>query len=222
MTLQTVELQTGPHPQASVIVLHGLGADGHDFVPVMEALDLSAVGDVRFIFPHAPVRPITAFGGQAVRAWFDVIAMGGRAAEDEAGLRASQAEVETLLAHERERGIAPQRMVLAGFSQGCGMTLQTGLRHAHRLAGLVALSGWLPLAAQTSAERHAANADVPIFMAHGTQDPMIDMERAVASRDALAALGYGVEWHEYVMPHSVSPQEIVDLNRFLLAVLALG
>ncbi len=220
MTLETIELQTGPHPQASVIVLHGLGADGHDFVPVMEALDLSAVGDVRFVFPHAPVRPITAFGGQAVRAWFDVIAMGGRGGEDEAGLRASQAEVETLLARERERGIAPQRMVLAGFSQGCGMTLQTGLRHGHRLAGLVALSGWLPLAVQTSTERHAANAQVPIFMAHGTQDPMIGIDRAVASRDALVALGYGVEWHEYVMPHSVSPQEIVDLNRFLLGVLA--
>ena len=222
MTLETIELQTGPQPQASVIVLHGLGADGHDFVPVMEALDLAAVGDVRFVFPHAPVRPITAFGGQAVRAWFDVIATGGRAGEDVVGLRAAQAEVEALLAKERARGIRPQRMVLAGFSQGCAMTLQTGLRHAHRLAGLVALSGWLPLAAQTGAERHAANAQVPIFMAHGTQDPMIGMDRAEASRDALAALGYGVEWHEYNMPHSVSPQEIVDLNRFLLGVLALA
>jgi phospholipase/carboxylesterase len=201
-------------------VLHGLGADGHDFVPVAQALDLSAVGGARFVFPHAPTRPVTINGGYVMRAWYDILGTPGARIEDEAGLRQSQALVEGLIARERERGMPSQRIVLMGFSQGCAMTLLTGLRHAERLAGLVGLSGYLPLAAHTAAERSAANAGVPIFLAHGRDDPMITLDRATVSRDALLALGYDVEWHDYAMPHSVCMDEIVDLNRWLLRVLA--
>jgi phospholipase/carboxylesterase len=220
MSLERIEMDSGDAPQASVIVLHGLGADGHDFVPIAQELDLRAVGGARFVFPHAPMRPVTMNGGFVMRAWYDIAGTPQARREDEAGLRASQALVETLIAQERERGVPASRIVLMGFSQGCAMTLLTGLRCAERLAGLVGLSGYLPLAAQTAAERSPANADVPIFLAHGRDDPMIAIDRALASRDALLALGYPVEWHDYAMPHSVCMDEIADLNRWLLRVLA--
>lgn len=219
MSLECIELNTADTPGASLIVLHGLGADGHDFVPVARELDLSAVGGARFVFPHAPTRPVTLNGGYVMRAWYDILGTPGARQEDEAGLRASQQLIEALIARERERGMPARRIVLMGFSQGCAMTLLTGLRHGERLGGLVGLSGYLPLAAQTAAERSPANADVPIFLAHGREDPMVGIDRALASRDALRALGYDVEWHDYAMPHSVCMDEIVDLNRWLLQVL---
>lgn len=220
MNLDTLELQSGPAPVASIIVLHGLGADGNDFVPIAEELDLSAIGDVRYVFPHAPVRPVTLNGGMPMRAWYDILGPGGRFGEDEAGLRQSAADVQALLDREAARGIAPSRTVLMGFSQGCAMTLLTGLRAPQRLAGLVGLSGYLPLAATTAAERSAANRDTPVFLAHGRHDPMVTLARGTATRDALLALGQPVEWHDYPMEHSVCAEEIADLNAFLLKVLA--
>jgi phospholipase/carboxylesterase len=220
MTLEAIEHQTGPTPRATMIVLHGLGADGNDFVPVAHELDLAAVGPVRFVFPHAPTRPVTINGGYVMRAWYDIFGLDSHVQrEDEAGLRESQALVEALIAREKARGIAAGRIVLAGFSQGCAMTLMTGLRHDERLAGLVGLSGYLPLAGKAEAERHGANRDTPIFLAHGSSDPVIPIARARQSRDALVALGHPVEWHEYPMPHSVCAAEIADLERWLLRVL---
>lgn len=217
--LECLEGATGEHPVATIIVLHGLGADGSDFVPVAEALDLSAVGAVRFVFPHAPVRPVTINGGYRMRAWYDILGADLQRREDEAGLRESQAAIAALIDRERERGIAANRIVLAGFSQGCAMTLMTGLRYPERLAGLAGMSGYLPLATGTAAERSAANGGVPIFLAHGTQDPIVVPQRGQASRDALVALGHDVEWHEYPMEHSVCPEEIAHLNAWLLRVL---
>ncbi len=219
MPLECIELNTADTPAASVIVLHGLGADGNDFVPVARELELSAVGGARFVFPHAPTRPVTMNGGYVMRAWYDIAGTPQARVEDEAGLRASQVHIEALIAREVARGMPAQRIVLMGFSQGCAMTLLTGLRHRQRLAGLVGLSGYLPLADTTAAERSEANARVPIFLAHGRDDPMVGIDRAIASRDALRALGYDVEWHDYAMPHSVCMDEIAELNRWLLRVL---
>ena len=224
MLLETIEDETAPNPTASVIVLHGLGADGNDFVPIAQELDLAGIGAVRFVFPHGPTRPVTINGGYVMRAWYDILGAelgaGGQKREDEAGLRASQALVDALIANERARGIPASRIVLAGFSQGCAMTFMAGLRHGERLAGLLGMSGYLPLAATTAAERSAANVGVPIFQAHGRADPVIALDRATASRDALLAFGYPVEWHDYPMPHSVCAPEIADMNRWLLKVLA--
>jgi len=220
MDLQSIEIETAPQPTASIIILHGLGADGNDFVPVASELDLRPVGPVRFVFPHAPTRPVTINGGYVMRAWYDILGLGPqKQREDEAGLRQSQALVERLIAKEKSRGVPANRIVLAGFSQGCAMTLMTGLRHDERLAGLVGLSGYLPLAAKAEAERHPANRDVPIFLAHGTEDPVIPIERARESRESLVAMGHAVEWHEYPMPHSVCAEEIADLERWLLEIL---
>ena len=220
MPLEVIELESGKKPTASLIILHGLGADGTDFVPIAQELDLAPIGEARFIFPHAPVMPVTINGGMSMRAWYDILGTDLARREDERGLRASQALVEALLARERERGIDASRIVLMGFSQGCAMTLMTGLRYGERLAGLVGLSGYLPLAAVTGSERHAGNRDVPIFLAHGSADPVIPIARATATRDALEALGHAVEWHEYPMQHSVCAEEIADLNRWLLKTLA--
>jgi len=220
MPLEVIEIETAPHPSVSVIVLHGLGADGSDFVPVAEELDLQAVGPVRYVLPHAPTRPVTINAGYVMRAWYDILGTDLARREDEEGLRQSLASVEALITRERERGVKASRIVLMGFSQGCAMVLLAGLRHGERLAGLVGLSGYLPLAATTAAERNAANNDVPIFLAHGRSDTVIPIDRALASRDVLVALGYQVEWHEYPMQHSVCAQEIVDLNRWLLRILA--
>jgi len=219
MTLDALELETAPSPTATVIVLHGLGADGNDFVPICDELDLTPVGPVRFVFPHAPVRPVTVNGGMAMRAWYDILGADIARREDEAGLRESLTAVSALIDRERSRGIAAKRIVLMGFSQGCAMTLLTGLRYHERLAGLVGLSGYLPLSVSTAAERSVANQGLPIFLAHGRMDPVIPMPRATASRDLLMSLGYPVEWHEYPMPHSVCAEEIADLNRWLLTTL---
>ena len=219
MTLESLELETAPQPTAAIIVLHGLGADGRDFVPICDELELGAVGPVRYVFPHAPVRPVTVNGGMAMRAWYDILGADIARREDEAGLRESLAAVSALIERERARGIAASRIVLMGFSQGCAMTLLTGLRHPERLAGLVGLSGYLPLPASTAAERSAANAGLPVFMAHGRMDPVIPLARASDSRDLLRSLGHPVEWHEYPMAHSVCAEEIVDLNRWLLQTL---
>ena len=218
-SLDSIDKETGPNPRASVIILHGLGADGNDFVPVAQELDLSAAGAVRFVFPHAPVIPVTINGGYAMRAWYDILGADLVQREDEAGLRNSLALVEALIAREIARGVPASRIVIAGFSQGCAMALLTGVRHRERLGGIVGLSGYLPLAATTGAERHASNASTPIFLAHGRMDPVVPLQAALASRDALAALGYSVEWHEYAMAHSVCMEEIADLNRWLLGVL---
>jgi phospholipase/carboxylesterase len=218
--LETIEKETAPNPVASIIVLHGLGADGNDFVPVADELDLSTVGPVRFIFPHAPIIPVTINNGYRMRAWYDILGFDLVRREDEAGLRASVQSVEQVLAREKERGIPAHRIVIAGFSQGCAMALLTGLRHKERLAGIVGLSGYLPLAATTAAERTDANALTPIFLAHGQQDNVVSLERGTASRNVLRDLGHDVEWHEYPMAHSVCLEEITDLNRWLLKVLA--
>ena len=214
--LDTHDIETGPHPRTALIVLHGLGADGHDFVPICNELDLTAVGPVRYVFPHAPHRPVTINGGYRMPAWYDILGADLVRREDEAGLRESQAQIAALIDRERERGVPAERIVVAGFSQGCAMALMTALRYPERLAGAVGLSGYLPLAGTTAAERSPANATLPIFLAHGTQDPVVAPVRGTASRDALRALGYPVEWHDYPMPHSVCPQEIADLNAWLL------
>jgi phospholipase/carboxylesterase len=203
--------------EGAVIWLHGLGADGHDFEPIVPELGLPPTRRVRFVFPHAPVQPVTINGGLAMRAWYD-ITNDGR--QDAAGIRASQKQVEALIEREKTRGIACHRIVLAGFSQGGAIALHTGLRYPERLAGILALSTYLPLADTLAAEAHPANRDVPIFMAHGTQDPLIPLARARASRDALQALGYEVEWHEYPMPHSVCAPEIAEVGAWLGRVLA--
>ena len=220
-SLHAIEIETAPNPRASIVILHGLGADGNDFVPVAHELRLDAIGPVRFVFPHAPSRPVTINGGYVMPAWYDILGLDSHEQrEDEAGLRESQALVEALISREKSRGVAASRIVLAGFSQGCAMTLMTGLRHDERLAGLVGLSGYLPLAAKAEAERHSANRDLPIFMAHGSVDPVIPIARARQSRDVLLEMGHPVEWHEYAMPHSVCGEEIGDLERWLLRVLA--
>ena len=220
MTLKTIEIETAPNPRATVLLMHGLGADGNDFVPVAGEMDLSAVGPVRFVFPNAPVIPVTINNGYYMPAWYDISNADLTRREDETGLRASQAALELLLEREKARGIPASRIVIAGFSQGCAMALMTGLRYSETLAGIVALSGYLPLADTTAAERHAANAQTPIFMAHGQRDGVVPMARASVSRDTLAGLGYKVNWHEYAMEHSVCAQEIVDLNAWLNKALA--
>jgi len=217
--LQTIEIESAPNPTAAVIWLHGLGADGNDFVPIVRELDLSGSQAIRFIFPTAPTMPVTINGGYMMRAWYDIFTPDLVRREDEPGLRASQALVEALIAKEKARGIPAERIVLAGFSQGCAMTLQTGLRHPEKLAGLMCLSGYLPLAATIEAERHAANHATPIFMAHGRQDPVVVIARAEQSRDALKALGHDIEWHEYQMQHSVCPEEVDDIGQWLARVL---
>jgi phospholipase/carboxylesterase len=215
-----IEIETAPQPSASIIVLHGLGADGNDFVPFADQLRLQAVGPVRFVFPHAPVMPVTINNGYRMRAWYDILGTESQRREDEAGLRRSLAAVEALLAREESRGIASSRIVLAGFSQGCAMALLAGLRHARRLAGIVGMSGYLPLAATTETERADANALTPIFMAHGSYDNVVVPQRGRDSCELLRTLGYDVEWHEYPMPHSVCLEEVQDLNAWLLKVLA--
>ena len=218
--LPTLESNPGVDPVASIIVLHGLGAEGNDFVPVAQQLDLSGVGPVRYVFPHAPMRAVTINGGYRMRAWYDILGQELDRREDERGLRESVVDVQALIDREVARGIPPARIVLMGFSQGCAITLLTGLRAPQRLAGLVGLSGYLPLAATTAAERSAANSDVPVFMGHGRMDGIVPVALGSSSRDALRALGHDVEWHEYPMEHSVSMEEIKDLEAWLRRVLA--
>ena len=217
--LPRVELESAPNPSAAVIWLHGLGADGHDFAGLVPELDLSNCPPIRFVFPHAPSMPVTVNGGYVMPAWYDILGPNLVSQQDAAGIQASERAIVALIAHEVARGIPDERIVLAGFSQGCAMALHTGLRLPQRLAGIMALSGYLPLADQLAAERHAANARTPVFMAHGTQDPVVVLARGEASRDALATLGQPVQWHSYPMPHSLHPREIADISAFLAQVL---
>jgi phospholipase/carboxylesterase len=219
MPLETIELNPAREATASIIILHGLGADGADFLSFGDQIDLSSVGQVRYVLPRAPVRPVTINNGYKMRAWYDILGTQIERREDESGLRESMREVNALVDRERARGVPANRIVLGGFSQGCAMTLLAGLRYPQRLGALVCMSGYLPLAASTAAERHDANALVPIFMAHGRRDPMIALDRAQASRDTLVKLGYAVDWHEYPMEHSVCMEEIEALNAWLLQVL---
>ena len=211
--MDAIQIETGPNPDAAVIWLHGLGADGHDFEPIVPELELAR--PVRFVFPHAPIRPVTINQGMRMRAWYDIFQFGG-GPEDEPGLRASQKLTEQLIAAQ---GLPASRVVLAGFSQGGAIVLLTALRHAERLAGVMALSTYLPLAGTLAAERAEANRETPIFMAHGRYDDLIPMQRAHASRDYLQKLGYAVEWHDYPMPHSVCAPQIADISSFLARVL---
>ncbi|HEY4317807.1 MAG TPA: alpha/beta hydrolase [Herbaspirillum sp.] len=217
--LATTEIETAPNPTASIIWMHGLGADSSDFVPLVPELDLAGCGAIRFVFPDAPVMPVTVNGGYRMRSWYDIIGFGLDRQEDEDGLRASQAAIERLVARELERGIRGERIVIAGFSQGSAMTLQTGLRHPQRLAGLLCLSGYLPLRDLVAAERSAVNQDIPIFMAHGQADNVVPPDRAEQSRDMLQALGYKVQWHSYPMAHSVCAEEVADISKWLQGVL---
>jgi len=217
--LQTIEIESAPHPTAAVIWLHGLGADGNDFVPIVRELDLSGCQPIRFIFPTAPTMPVTINGGYVMRAWYDIFPPGSVQREDEPALRASQALIEALIAKEKARGIPADHIVLAGFSQGCAMTLQAGLRHPEKLAGLMCLSGYLPLAGSIAAESHPANLSTPIFMGHGRQDPVVVIPRAEQSRDVLSTLGHKIEWHEYPMQHSVCQEEVEDIGHWLTRVL---
>ena len=217
--LPRVELESAPNPSAAVIWLHGLGADGHDFAGLVPELDLSNCPPIRFVFPHAPSMPVTVNGGYVMPAWYDILGPNLVSQQDAAGIQASERAIVALIAHEVARGIPAERIVLAGFSQGCAMALHTGLRLPQRLAGIMALSGYLPLADRLAAERHAANARTPVFMAHGTQDPVVVVARGEASRDALATLGQPVQWHSYPMPHSLHPREIADISAFLAQVL---
>jgi len=220
MPLQVLEAQTGENPVATILIMHGLGADGRDFVPIAQQLDLSSVGPVRYLFPNAPTIPVTINGGYVMPAWYDILAADLVKREDEAGLRQSQAQIEDLIADEKARGIPASRIVVAGFSQGCAMALMVGLRHNEALAGIVGMSGYLPLATTTLAEHTQASLTTPIFMAHGSRDGVVSLPRATDSRDALATMGYAVEWHEYAMEHSVCPQEVLDVEAFLKRVLA--
>ena len=213
--LETIEIETAPSPQSAVIWMHGLGADGHDFAPIVRELDLSGCTGIRFVFPHAETMPVTINNGYVMRAWYDILGMDLVRREDAQGLRTSQQRIDDLIAREIARGIPAERIVLAGFSQGCAMALQTGLRYPQRLAGLMCLSGYLPLADTIADERHAANQDTAIFMAHGRGDGVVLINRAEASRDLLQQLGYHVEWHEYMMQHSVCAEEEDDISRWL-------
>ena len=213
--LECVELQTHPAPAASIIWLHGLGADGFDFVPIVRELQTLGAPAARYVFPHAPQRAVTINQGYVMRAWFDVLGARIDQREDEAGIRQSQTQVERLIEREVARGVARSRIVLAGFSQGGAITLQTGLRQLEPLAALVVLSAYLPLVAAVASEASTAGRAMPIFMAHGRDDTVIPIDLARASRDALTAVGCRVQWHEYAIPHSVSEDEIRDLARFL-------
>jgi phospholipase/carboxylesterase len=217
--LDSIEIETAPNPDALVIWMHGLGADGHDFEPIVPELRLPATTRIRFVFPHAPLRPVTINQGHVMRAWYDIRALAGVRREDEAGVRQSARQVEALLGRERQRGIAPRRLVIAGFSQGGAMALHVGLRYPDRLAGILALSCYLPLAAALDGELSPANRDVPIFWAHGVHDPMIPQAMAEQGRAQLAQLGYQIDWHQYPIPHSVSAEEIADVARWLTRVL---
>jgi len=217
--LETVEVERGAGARAAVIWMHGLGADGHDFEPIVPELSLPAGLAIRFVFPHAPMRPVTVNGGMVMRAWYDVSLAGGRRQEDVPGVRESQKLIGALIEREQERGVPAVSICLFGFSQGGAMALHTGLRYPERLGGIAALSCSLPLADTLATEASAANREVSIFMAHGSHDPLIRLARGAEARDRLLALGYRVEWHEYRMPHSVCAEEITDISAWLARTL---
>lgn len=218
--LDNIEIETAPNPTIAVVWLHGLGADGNDFVPLVRELDLTGLPGIRFVFPHANTMPVTINGGYVMRSWYDIVATDLTRREDEGGLRASQLQVEALIAREKARGIPASRIILAGFSQGCAMTLQTGLRHPEKLAGMLCLSGYLPLSSVAGAERSEASLGTPIFMAHGVQDPVVPFARAEESRKVVEALGYQVEWHAYPMQHTLCLEEVQDISKWIRKVVA--
>ena len=217
-----VTIETGPEPLGSVIWLHGLGADGHDFEPIVPELRLPPSLPLRFVFPHAPVRPVTVNGGMSMRAWYDILSLDGEGRSDEAGVRDSAAVLVGLIEEEVSRGIPPGRILLAGFSQGGAVAMHAGLRFRERLAGLMLLSTYLPVPRAFAAEVHTNPSSqprtVPIFMAHGTLDPMLPLARGKESAAMIEAAGYTVDWHEYPMAHGVCPAEIADIRKFLLEV----
>jgi phospholipase/carboxylesterase len=215
MPLPCVEIETRPQPRHAIVWLHGLGADGNDFAPIVPELVGPTWPAVRFVFPHAPVRPVTVNGGMPMRAWYDIAGMDISQREDAAGVRASVVEVEALIAREAERGIPAERVILAGFSQGGAITMAAGLTHAQRLAGLVVLSSYLPLADATLAARHAANAATPVFQGHGSFDPVVPEALGKLARDRLTAQGYLVDWHSYPMAHQVCMEEILALRAWI-------
>lgn len=217
--LETIDVETGPKPNAAIIWLHGLGADGHDFEPVVPELVGHGEKSWRFVFPHAPERPVTLNGGMHMRAWYDIKALDRKAVEDVAGFQATDAQVRELITRENNRGIPAARIVLAGFSQGGAVSLFTAPRLPEKLAGVMALSCYLPRESSFSEERSSANDATPIFMAHGQMDAILPMALGTASRDFLRAHGYRVEWHEYPMAHAVCPAEIADIREYLFRVL---
>ncbi len=215
--LDHIELTTGKAPQYTVIWLHGLGADGHDFEPIVPMLGLPADPAIRFVFPHAPHRPVTINGGMVMRAWYDVSALDFVSEEDATGIEQSAESIVKLIGREAASGIPPERIVLAGFSQGGAIVLHAGLRHPQPLAGIVALSTYLPLAARLPYEAHSANRGTPIFMGHGSFDPLLPVTLGEHSRDYLTRFGYRVEWHAYPMEHAVHLDEIRDIGVWLSA-----
>jgi len=217
--LPAVEIKPDGPADSAVILMHGLGADGHDFETLVFELRLPAASAIRWVFPHAPIRPVTLNGGIPMRAWFDIVGLDRRSVEDEAGIRESAEGIRALVSREKERGIPAERIVLAGFSQGGAMALHTALREDQPLAGILALSTYLPLAATLEDEAHPANASVPILQAHGTADPIVPITLGEASRDRLRERGYEVDWRTYPMPHSLCAAEVVDIRQWLLAVL---
>ncbi|HEX8013206.1 MAG TPA: dienelactone hydrolase family protein [Casimicrobiaceae bacterium] len=217
--LPCIELETAPHPTAGVIWLHGLGADGNDFVPIVPELKLPSALAVRFVFPHAPVRAVTINNGMRMRAWYDIAAADLTNRADLAGVRQSQGELEALVEREIARGICAERIVLAGFSQGGAIALYAGVRHAERLAGIMALSTYVISPDKLAGEASAANRGVPIFMAHGTADPIVRFQWGEASSRLLEAGGYDVEWHAYRMEHSVCLEEVQAIGDWLRKVL---
>lgn len=216
--LDSVEIEPAAPARASVIWLHGLGADGHDFAPIVPQLQLAI--PVRHVFPHAPHRPVTINAGYVMRAWYDIVSFDRSSQVDEAGIRASADRISALIEREIAQGIASERILLAGFSQGGAIALHAGLRYPRRLAGIMALSTYLPLAATVADEAQAANSDVPIFLAHGSEDNVIALPHALLSKQRLEDLGYPVEWHCYSMAHSLCDEEIADVRRYLARVLA--
>ena len=219
MSLETIEVETAQKPNAAVIWLHGLGADGHDFEPVVPQIVRRGERAWRFVFPNAPVRPVTINGGMSMRAWYDIRGLDRTAAEDAAGFRDTDALIRQLIAKEAARGIPANRIVLAGFSQGGAVSLYTLPRLPQKLAGVMALSCYLPAGGSFEAERVPANDATPIFMAHGQADATLPMRLGLNSRDFLRAHGYKVQWHEYPMSHTVSPAEVVDIREFLYSAL---
>jgi phospholipase/carboxylesterase len=220
--LETIEIETAPDPNAAVIWLHGLGADGHDFEPVVPEIVRRRERAWRFVFPHAPHRAVTINNGMTMRAWYDILGFERSAAEDVAGFRATDAHVRELIGREIERGIPAGRVVLAGFSQGGAVSLYSALRYPERLAGVMALSCYLPLIGSIASERAPANDGLPIFMAHGIDDPVLPIAMGQKSRDHLISLGFPVEWHQYRMPHSVCQAEIGDIREYLFRRLPQG
>jgi phospholipase/carboxylesterase len=214
-SLETVEVETGPQPTAAVIWLHGLGADGHDFEPLVPELSWSGAPDIRYVFPHAPVRPVTINGGMPMRAWYDIVNLTSGRDQDQAGIADSVNGAAQLLRRERERGIEAKRIVVAGFSQGGAIALQLALRFPEKLAGLIALSTYLLLEQRLAGEAHAANSGMPVFVGHGSQDPMVPLALGERLAQRLRGMDYAVEWHSYPMPHAVCPQEVSDLKAWL-------